>query len=219
MNYNEFIKTYDGKAIDYDGGAGVQCVDLIKLYLDKVFNIKPLSIGNAHCYFDDYNKYSFLYQNFDRIVNSPEFIPKKGDIACWGLNFSKYGHVAIATGDGTPNYFYSYDQNWGIKAMHKVFHDYKGFSGVLRPKKQYLLDYTEKQDYLLEVENMKTYVNGSTPEVVYGDSNCTIKIGELSPRETCYCLVIKENKAIVFYKVNGTNNHKIGFVKWLGGVR
>lgn len=66
---------------------------------------------------------------------------------------------------------------------------------------------------------MKTYVNGSTPEPVYSDSNCTNKIGELNPRETCNCLGIKESKAIVFYKVTNSNNHKIGFVKWLGGVR
>lgn len=202
------------------GGFGVQCVDLIKLYLDKVFHIQPESIGNAYCYFDNFEKHSFLYQNFNKLYNTPDFKPQKGDIACWGLNLSKYGHVAIATGEGSANYFYSYDQNWGIKAMHKVFHDYKGFSGVLRPKKQYLLydNPSENKDYLLEVENMKTYVNGSTPEVVYADSNCTIKIGELSPKETCNCLGIKENKAIVFYKVNGTTNHKIGFVKWLGGV-
>lgn len=138
----------------------------------------------------------------------------------WGLSFSKYGHVAIATGEGSKNYFYSYDQNWGIKNMHKVFHDYKGFEGVLRPKKQYLLyDNPSNQDYLLGVENMKTYVNGSTAEIVYSDSNCTNKIGELNPRETCNCLGIKEGKAIVFYKVTNSNNHKIGFVKWLGGVK
>ena len=35
MTFDEFIKTYNGKKIDYDGVCGVQCVDLIKLYLDK----------------------------------------------------------------------------------------------------------------------------------------------------------------------------------------
>ena len=39
MNYKEFVNTYLGKATDYDGGYGVQCVDLIKLYLDKVFDL------------------------------------------------------------------------------------------------------------------------------------------------------------------------------------
>ena len=40
MNYSEFINTYNGKGFDYDGVSGVQCVDLIKMYLDKVFGIK-----------------------------------------------------------------------------------------------------------------------------------------------------------------------------------
>ena len=30
---------------------------------------------------------------------------------------------------------------------------------------------------------MKTYQNGSTSENVYADTNCTVKIGSLNPRE------------------------------------
>ena len=40
MNYQEFINEYNGKSFDYDSISGVQCVDLIKMYLDKVFEIK-----------------------------------------------------------------------------------------------------------------------------------------------------------------------------------
>ena len=46
------------------------------------------------------------------------------------------GHVAICTGEGTTSYFYSYDQNWNGKEMHKVKHDYDDVYGVLRPKDQ-----------------------------------------------------------------------------------
>lgn len=45
MNYKEFINTYNGRTFDYDGVAGAQCVDLAKMYLDKVFGIKPRSMG------------------------------------------------------------------------------------------------------------------------------------------------------------------------------
>lgn len=62
---------------------------------------------------------------------------RNGDIVVWDKRHGKYGHIAIATGEGNTSYFYSYDQNWIIKKMHKVKHDYKGgFAGVLRPKKQ-----------------------------------------------------------------------------------
>ena len=137
MNYNEFIKTYKGKSFDYDGVSGVQCVDLVKQYLNKVFGIKPGSWGNAKDYYEDYNSNKTLKANFTRIANTPEFVPKKGDIAVWGTGLgNKYGHIAIATGKGTTSYFYSYDLNWNGKTVKKVKHTYKGFLGVLRAKDQ-----------------------------------------------------------------------------------
>lgn len=66
---------------------------------------------------------------------------------------------------------------------------------------------------------MKTYQNGSTSENVYADTNCTIKIGSLNPREKCDCFGIFNNRAVVKYKVGNTNNYKIGFCKWTGGVK
>lgn len=134
MTFEEFVNTYNGKAIDYDGGCGIQCVDLAKLYLDKVLGIKIGAIGNAEAYWNRYPELSVLNTNFKRIVNTPEFIPQKGDIAVWGLKHGKYGHIAICDGKGGLTYFYSYDQNWTTKPMHRVKHTYKsGFEGVLRP--------------------------------------------------------------------------------------
>lgn len=68
-------------------------------------------------------------------------------------------------------------------------------------------------------EELKIYQNGSTPEDVFSDTNLTNKIGTLNPKEKCDCLGIYENRAIVRYKVDNRNNYKIGFVKWLGGVK
>ncbi len=137
MNFDEFVKKYNGKATDYDGGCGVQCVDLAKLYMDKVLGIKIGAIGNAEAYWRRYNEFSILNKNFDRIANTPSFVPQKGDIVVWDLRHGKYGHIAIADGVGSTSYFYSYDQNWGGKAMKRVKHSYKdGFAGVLRPKGQ-----------------------------------------------------------------------------------
>lgn len=66
---------------------------------------------------------------------------------------------------------------------------------------------------------MKTYQNGSTSETVYSDTNCTIRVGSLNPRERCDCFGIYNNRAVVKYKVDGSNNYKVGFCKWLGGVK
>lgn len=135
MNYQEFINEYNGKSFDYDKVAGVQCVDLAKMYLDKVFGVKPGSWGNAKDYFENFNNLP-LKNSFTRIANTPSFVPQKGDIVVWGTGVGKYGHIAIATGEGNTHQFYSHDLNWGSKSVHKVLHNYKGFLGVLRPNAQ-----------------------------------------------------------------------------------
>ena len=65
----------------------------------------------------------------------------------------------------------------------------------------------------------KTYKNGSTIEKVFADSNLTKEIGSLNKYETCECLGTVNNRYIVKYKVNDTNNYKVGFVKYSGGVK
>lgn len=60
---------------------------------------------------------------------------KNGDIVIW--NSGTYGHIAIATGEGTTRWFKSFDQNYGVnKRCRIVKHDYKNFLGVLRPYNQ-----------------------------------------------------------------------------------
>lgn len=212
MNYDEFISTYLGKSFDYDGVSGVQCVDLAKMYLDKVFGIKPGAFGNAKDYYENFNKLP-IKTSFTRIANTANFVPKKGDIVVWGTGLgNKYGHIAIATGEGNTSQFYSYDLNWGSKVVHKVLHNYKGFLGVLRPNNQTKI--IERSD-----EAVRKYQNGSTEETVYADTNCTIKVGSLNPRESCDCFGIFNDKAMVRYKIDETNNYKIGFCKWTGGVQ
>lgn len=157
MNYDEFINTYNGKAIDYDGGYGVQCVDLIKLYLDKVFGIKIGAIGNAEAYYRRYNEVAALKNNFTRIAYSKGFIPQKGDICVWGTGLNKYGHVSIAIEGGNVESFYSYDQNWGGKEMRKVLHIYNNFLGVLRPKDQSKIQVQSSQNEILDIFDSDLY--------------------------------------------------------------
>lgn len=69
-----------------------------------------------------------------------------------------------------------------------------------------------------EFEVAKKYKNGSTPETVFADSGLTIKIGQLNKNATCECLGVVNGRYIVKYKVNNSNNYKVGFVKYNGGV-
>ncbi len=138
MTFDDWVKKYLGKGSDYDGAYGVQCVDLIKLYVDKVLGITPQSIGNAIEYYNKRKTSAYLKNNFTWISNTPEFIPAKGDIAVFRTN-SGLGHVSVCTGEGTTSYFYSYDQNYPSgkhEPMTKIKHTYSSFIGVLRPKDQ-----------------------------------------------------------------------------------
>ena len=137
MNYSEFVNKYLGKSTDYDGAYGVQCVDLIKAYLHDVFGISAGSWGNARFYWINFALRAPLKANFDKIKNTAQLIPKRGDIVVWNNSVGNgCGHIAIATGEGDTRSFYSYDQNWNGKPMKKVKHTYAGVYGVLRPKDQ-----------------------------------------------------------------------------------
>lgn len=217
MTYDEFVKAYNGKATDYDGTYGAQCVDLIKLYLDKVFGIKAGSWGNAMYYWLNFAKRAPLVSAFSRISNTASFVPKKGDIMVWNGNVGGgAGHVAICTGEGNTSEFYSYDQNWNGKEMHKVKHDYDDVYGVLRPKDQSKVGGTASSagSYASSVK----WQNGSTTEKVYARSDFKEEIGSLSPRETAKCFGKKGSAYCVQYDLDGTNKHKVGFVKYAGGV-
>lgn len=63
------------------------------------------------------------------------------------------------------------------------------------------------------------YANGSTREDIFANTSCSMKIGSLDPREQCDCLGIFNDRPVVVYNVNGTNNYKVGFAVWLGGVK
>lgn len=67
-------------------------------------------------------------------------------------------------------------------------------------------------------EPVRSYHNGSTKEIIYADTNLTKVIGSLSPYERCYCYGIFNGRPLVRYNVTGTNDYKLGWARWVGGV-
>lgn len=70
-----------------------------------------------------------------------------------------------------------------------------------------------------DLEMARLYINGSTPEPVYADTDLTKKIGSLNPREVAEYLSIDNDRPLVRYKVDGTKRYKCGYVKWKGGAK
>ena len=68
-------------------------------------------------------------------------------------------------------------------------------------------------------EEVRTYKNGSTKEITYSNFQCTNRIGSLSPYESCDCFGVFNGRAMIRYKVDGKDDYKIAFVKWVGGVQ
>ena len=116
----EWVRSYEGQGLDYDGSYGNQCVDLIKAYYDFLGET-PMR-GNADTY-----AYNALPDGWERIQNAD---PQPGDILVY--TGGSYGHVAICTGENE-----SYHQNWGGSYVQRVTGDCystgNGYWGVIRP--------------------------------------------------------------------------------------
>jgi len=150
MTIDEFVKKYDGKFIDFDKAYGNQCFDLYRQYCQEVLQIPqspPTGNQGAVKIWDTY-----LTQYFERIPNTPEGVPQKGDIMIWGTSYGPYGHVAIVT-EATLTTFKCFSQNdpTGAACGIKLYRTYKPTLGWLRfkPKSK---TYTEEEMIKIRLE-------------------------------------------------------------------
>lgn len=145
MTYNEFQNKYLGKAIDYDGVAGVQCVDLADQYLKDVFSITGVYVSGARDLWYKFSNFPALVKVFTQVPNTRALVVQKGDIVIW--DGGTWGHVAIGTGKGDKDWFESIEQNTlgkhePTQIVKHYFNNKTGSDGcypvlgVLRPKDQ-----------------------------------------------------------------------------------
>lgn len=130
----KWVNNRIGRRLDMDGAWGSQCMDLTIGYCQYLSDKKFWPWGDAK----DLKNGQNLPEGWKLIQNTPSFLPQPGDIAIWAWPpYNEYGHTGIIT-YATLSYFYSVDQNWfnpgdyGSPAA-KVYHDYTGFWGVIRP--------------------------------------------------------------------------------------
>lgn len=130
MTFDEFVHKYLGKAVDFDGTAGVQCVDLVDQYLKDVFGITGVWVGGAKDFYNKFKNYPALVKVFDRVPNTRSLTDQLGDIVIWGGG--TWGHCGIADGKGNIDVFYTYEEN--TLGRHEptqyVKHTYAGRTGV-----------------------------------------------------------------------------------------
>lgn len=123
--------------------------------------------------------------------------------------------------------------NWGIDRVYK-HQDFAnkycphrtldmGWERFLNKIREHLEIQTTPEEQIENkggnLEMARQYINGSTPEPVYADTDLTKKIGSLNPREVAEYLSIDNDRPLVRYKVDGRNRYKCGYVKWKGGAK
>lgn len=177
MKLQNFIDKYNGKAVDFDGYYGPQCVDLAQQYNKELFNGPFLSGNGAK---DIWNTYP--QSIYDRVANSPTGVPNPGDIIIWGSSYGPYGHIAICI-EANVNNFKCLSQNDPIGALTGIrdYPNYNGVLGWLHPKQTTQVDdcpaklkqVTEERDKLNGVitgkdetiSNLNTTINDKNNQI------------------------------------------------------
>jgi hypothetical protein len=131
-----FDKTVPYPIPDPDNLQG-QCVQFIR-YLLKVYYKTPQwekQIGASH-FWNSYDTDPKMYLYFDKIKNTPDFIPQEGDLVFWNTNKGGgYGHTAAVYGkEQTVNMLTTIESNWKPYKVSIVTHNYNDVIGFLRPK-------------------------------------------------------------------------------------
>lgn len=138
MTLDDFVTTYTGQAVSYDGVQADfgQCLQLVCLYWQQVYGYNCPDMAGAV----DLWTNADVLANFDQIPVGQE---QSGDVAVWGasslINSPEYGHTAIVITPNGSTGFTSFDSNWGgvtasngYPAAHQVQHDMTDVLGFLR---------------------------------------------------------------------------------------
>lgn len=143
----EFITKYNNKYIEVaDPSSYAQCFDLVLKWcseIDVPTNIFPFMY--AYQIYTDFGTEQAKY--FTRIYNSPDAVPKEGDVLVWGNSYNYAGgHTGIFK-SGDVWTLTAFEQNDPFKTpSHLKSYDYRYILGWLRPK--YYSNLTKEQRML-----------------------------------------------------------------------
>jgi len=182
MTLSQFIETYTGRKVDYDGKFGGQCVDLFRLYVKEVLSLpQPKGVIGAADFWTNYDTDEVLFTHFTKIANSPSFIPIAGDVMIWNKKVGGgFGHIAIVSDKlATTSSFTSFDQNWKtISVSELIAHTYTHVLGVLRVKTKENHCYTEQEMSVVRLirdANWQLYQEQLTKSAEFSKENSEVR--------------------------------------------
>jgi hypothetical protein len=135
ISFDDFIKEWTGKPVDFDGVYPNQCMDLMHQYAYEVLGITDKTVLATPAAYQVYTQFKWG-DYFTKIDNTPTGVPLKGDLLFFGTGVGAYGHVCIFI-NGNVNSFNSFDANWPTGTLpHIQTHNYNGVLGWLHPINQ-----------------------------------------------------------------------------------
>lgn len=88
------------KVGDYDGAAGLQCVDIVRWYIDTYTTLKSTSGNGQDLVPNLANKYGLAINSTPK---TPGIFSVAGGYATWGSSGSQYGHTGVVVSVNTAN--------------------------------------------------------------------------------------------------------------------
>lgn len=160
MIFDDFLSENNNKFVEIvDPDSPFQCFDLVVAWCDELLIPRVLGFYFAYQIFTDFSdNVQGLY--FDRIVNTPDAIPQRGDIVVWDKNYNgTAGHTGIATGKGDLDTFECFEQNDPTGSnSHLTVYEYNWVLGWLRPKVLQIPDTTmDRRPYWFDLINSVTF--------------------------------------------------------------
>lgn len=180
-------------------GEIIQCIpDNEVAFHSGNYNMNRKSIGIENCHPDWTGKFNDM--TYNSLCDLVVYLCKK-----YYISIDKIIRHYDVTKKDCPKYYVNHNAEW------------EGFKNRIRER---LGESKPKEE---DFEMAKTYKNGKTSEPCYKDSDFTTKTGSLDKYEIAECLGIVTNSKgvkayIVKYKINGTKNYALGFVRYNGGV-
>jgi hypothetical protein len=129
MTFENFLGTYNGKAnVGNTTENKGQCVGLVAVWIE--------SLNLPHVWGDAFDMFVNADEKFfEKILNTPEALPKAGDIIIWSKKFNgTVGHTGLCTGTANLDTFECFEQNDPIGSnCHLKTYNYNFVYGWLRP--------------------------------------------------------------------------------------
>ncbi len=197
-----WVRSQEGKFLDYDGQYGAQCVDFLSLYYQYLG--KPILWGNANAF-----TWSNPPAGWTKYPNTGNFVPQPGDVAA--TTAGPYGHVGIVL-SANNNTVEVMDQNRSGKNSSGNYDSVR--KGTF--KKSYFTHYIRpdfKTDSMPPLPSTTTEIyNGWYIIRTLGNSNMVVTADNNMGVEAPNVYISKNNLAdnqLWYFEVLGDGSYKI----------